>query len=105
MQYRLNCETRQFGKVFVTVYGISYGDKHIYDISIRRYAVEALVLRCNRCHLKPIHLENVIYDFLSDPGVNAKGRLLKGKFLRAIKKKAEDSAKTIGSIACLLNLF
>lgn len=105
MQYRLNCETYQFEKTFVTVYGISYGDKHIYDISVSKYAVEALVLKCNRYHLNPIHLKDVIYDFLSDPGVSEKGRLLRGEFSKTVKKKAKDSSKTISSIASLFNLF
>ena len=36
----------------------------ISDISVRRKDVEELIERCNRLELDPIHIEDVIDDFL-----------------------------------------
>ena len=36
----------------------------IHDISVRRNEVEELIERCNRLQLDPVHVDDVIDDFL-----------------------------------------
>lgn len=47
-------------------YGISYADKEIKDISTEKKKVEKLVSLCNNLSLSPIHINDVIEDFLVD---------------------------------------
>lgn len=47
-------------------YGITYGAKIIKDISTERQKIERLINLCNALDLSPIHIEDVIEDFLVD---------------------------------------
>ena len=53
------------GKTIKT-YGISCGNRTIKDISTNKKKVERLVELCNKNKLSPIHLDDVIDDFLVD---------------------------------------
>ena len=53
------------GKTIKT-YGITCGNRIIKDISIDKKKVEQLVELCNKNKLSPIHLDDVIDDFLVD---------------------------------------
>ena len=47
------------------VYGIRYNDEYCFeDISTNRKAVKELADNCNKFSLSPIHLGDVIEDFL-----------------------------------------
>ena len=46
------------------MYGLQVQEKEIRQISGDRRAVEALAERCTRLALDPIHLEDVVQDFL-----------------------------------------
>lgn len=50
-----------------TVYGIRY-DESFYaeDVSADKARVEQLIKTCNSCSLDPIHLGDVIEDFLAE---------------------------------------
>lgn len=49
-----------------TSYGICYNDSvYINDISADKAAVEELVRRCNEEKLDPMHLNDVVEDFLT----------------------------------------
>ena len=45
-------------------YGISFDDIVIEDISINKQKIEKLVNLCNELELSPIHIYDVIDDFL-----------------------------------------
>ena len=47
-------------------YGISFGEKQIKDISVNKTKIETLVSLCNQNNLSPIHIYDVIDDFLVD---------------------------------------
>lgn len=47
-----------------TVYGIRYGDICINDITTDRDGLERLIGLCNSELLDPIHLEDVVMDFI-----------------------------------------
>ena len=47
-------------------YGISFGEKQIKDISVNKTKIETLVNLCNKNNLFPIHIYDVIDDFLVD---------------------------------------
>ena len=47
-------------------YGISFGEKQIKDISVNKTKIETLVNLCNKNNLSPIHIYDVIDDFLVD---------------------------------------
>ena len=50
-----------------TVYGIRYNDDFFADdVSSDKSKVEKLVMDCNRYSLDPIHLYDVIEDFLAE---------------------------------------
>ena len=49
-----------------TTYGISYNDTTVKDISINKAKVENLISLCNKLDLSPIHIYDVIDDFLVD---------------------------------------
>ena len=53
------------GKSFIT-YGISYNDIIIHDISIRKDKIDKLIKRCNNYKLDPIHIYDIIDDFLAE---------------------------------------
>lgn len=53
------------GNIFDT-YGISYKEIVIEDISTNKTNVEKLVRLCNELELSPIHLNDVVEDFLVD---------------------------------------
>ena len=65
--YRIN-------KSFVTdedgvkheTYGISFDDKNIYDISTEKDKVEKLIKLCNENDASPLHINDIIEDFLVD---------------------------------------
>ena len=62
-----NCEVEGYKYVGygICVTKVSTGDSRSFcDISVRRGEVEALADRCNRLELDPIHIEDVIDDFL-----------------------------------------
>lgn len=45
-------------------YGITYGDIVIEDISTEKEKIEKLVRLCNELDLDPIHIHDVVEDFL-----------------------------------------
>lgn len=47
-------------------YGITCGERTIKDISTDKQRIEALIELCNSLELSPIHLDDVIEDFLVD---------------------------------------
>lgn len=47
-------------------YDISFGEKQIKDISVNKTKIETLVNLCNKNNLSPIHIYDVIDDFLVD---------------------------------------
>lgn len=50
----------------ITTYGITYGPIEFKDISIHKEKIEKLIELCNKGNLSPIHLEDVVEDFLTD---------------------------------------
>ena len=65
MMYQL-CTSTHFIKEHAYIsYGIQHDSMRIEDISLSKGSVEALVVLCNQGKLDPIHLENVIEDFLA----------------------------------------
>ena len=50
-------------------YGISYEDIEIQDVSTDKTKVEKLVNLCNELDLSPIHLNDVLEDFLVDNNI------------------------------------
>ena len=74
--YGIIRETYSLGTETRVSYGIAaYADSDttgtasviaaVRDISGSKEKIDALVLLCNRCHLEPIHLQNIIEDFLA----------------------------------------
>lgn len=65
--YRLNRSVvyDENGKKHNT-YGISYKEREVKDISTDKHKIEKLVNLCNELELSPIHLDDVIEDFLVD---------------------------------------
>lgn len=47
-------------------YGISHNDTMIKDVSIDKVKVEKLITLCNELDLSPIHIYDVVEDFLVD---------------------------------------
>ena len=47
-------------------YDISFGEKQIKDISVNKTKIETLINLCNQNNLSPIHIYDVIDDFLVD---------------------------------------
>lgn len=47
-------------------YGISFGKTHIKDISVNKSKIKTLVNLCNKNNLSPIHIYDVVDDFLVD---------------------------------------
>ena len=45
-------------------YGITYQEKEIFDISTNKEKIKNLIALCNEQKLSPIHLNDVIDDFL-----------------------------------------
>lgn len=75
--YGLTKETYTLGAIERTAYGIAaYSDSkddgtatviaRICDLSWDRERVKQLVKRCNRLRLSPIHLHDVVEDFLAE---------------------------------------
>ena len=50
----------------IVTYGITCDDREIKDISTNRQKVENLINLCNKNNLSPMHLDDVIDDFLVD---------------------------------------
>lgn len=50
----------------VETYGITCDDREIKDISTNKEKVESLINLCNKNNLSPMHLDDVIEDFLVD---------------------------------------
>ena len=50
----------------IKTYGITCNDLIIKDISIDKQKVETLIDLCNKNQVSPIHLEDIIDDFLVD---------------------------------------
>lgn len=48
----------------ISVYGIKYGDLQIDDISADKDKVEKFVDDINKYQLSPIHLDDVVADFV-----------------------------------------
>ena len=48
----------------ISVYGVKYGDLQIDDISVDKDRVEKFVNDINKYHLSPIHLGDVVADFV-----------------------------------------
>ena len=51
---------------FHDTYGISNETRQIKDISVDKEKVERLVSLCNSLNLSPMHLDDVVEDFLTD---------------------------------------
>lgn len=49
-----------------TTYGITCGERVILDISTNKQSIESLIKKANKTGLSPIHLDDVIEDFLVD---------------------------------------
>ena len=47
-----------------TSYGIQCGDVVIHDVSLDKESMENLVALCNREDLAPVHLRDIVEDFL-----------------------------------------
>lgn len=47
-------------------YGITYQEKAIRDISINKIKIEKLIMLCNNLELSPLHLMDIVDDFLVD---------------------------------------
>ena len=47
-------------------YGITCGERIITDISTNKQSIESLIKKANKTGLSPIHLDDVIEDFLVD---------------------------------------
>lgn len=47
-------------------YGITYKKRVIPDISTNKQSIETLIKKANKTGLSPIHLDDVIEDFLVD---------------------------------------
>ena len=50
----------------IKTYGITCNDLIIKDVSIDKQKVETLIDLCNKNQVSPIHLEDIIDDFLVD---------------------------------------
>ena len=50
----------------IETYGITCEGREIKDISTDKAKVESLINRCNQNNLSPLHLDDVIEDFLVD---------------------------------------
>ena len=47
-------------------YGISYGEQTVSDISVDRVKIEFLIERMNTHELSPLHMMDIIEDFLAE---------------------------------------
>lgn len=64
--YKLTNKQVEIEGTTYTVYGISYDDEfYVEDISPDRTKVEGLVADCNKYSLDPVHLYDIIEDFIS----------------------------------------
>lgn len=48
-----------------TSYGIQCGDVVIHDVSLEKESMENLVALCNREDLAPVHVRDIVEDFLA----------------------------------------
>ena len=53
------------GGQLVATYGIGCGECSITDVSCDEYAIRQLVSDCNRYRLDPVHLNDVVQDFIN----------------------------------------
>lgn len=102
MQYRLNCRTQQWQEEYVTTYGISCRQKQIYDISVNQFAVMQLIRKCNRYQLDSDHLEDIVYDFLSDYCMEERKQFLTIIWKEKPKKNLELRTESTGPIVYLV---
>ncbi len=49
----------------ITVYGIACGTVCVKNISVSKEELQLLVDKLNKCELSPIHLNDVIQDFIN----------------------------------------
>ncbi len=47
-----------------TTYGIGYGDEIIHDVYPEREALERLIEECNTGGVEPVHIYDIVSDFL-----------------------------------------
>ena len=65
--YQITEEKRAFENQEKTVYGIYYDDEYnVSNVSANKSTVEGLVEKYNKYKLDPIHLHDVIEDFLEE---------------------------------------
>ncbi len=50
----------------IETYGITCGERVVKDISTDKQKVEVLIDKCNKNNVSPIHLDDIIDDFLVD---------------------------------------
>lgn len=67
--YTLTEENKILEEQEYTAYGIRYDDEYIInDVSEDKEAVRRLVADCNKYELDPVHLRDVVEDFLAGEG-------------------------------------
>ena len=66
--YYVTKESQEIAGCRLIRYGIGCRWREILGLSHNRQAVEWLVERCNTLELDPIHLEDVVQDFLWEQG-------------------------------------
>ena len=65
--YKLTQKTTVVEGKEYRVYGIRYSDAiFVEDVTTDRARIEGLIADCNKYSLDPIHLMNVIEDFLAE---------------------------------------
>ena len=68
-KYFLNATTIKLEEHIVPVYGITFKDgytlKEIFNISDDEQAVENLITACNEGELDPIHLKDIVENFIT----------------------------------------
>lgn len=66
--YQLTEGTYYCDGIAYTVYGIQNEQTAIEDVACNKPSIEKLIALCNRMSLSPIHLPDVVQDFLADVG-------------------------------------
>ncbi len=67
--YTLTEEKKILEEQEYVAYGIRYNSEYcIDDVSADKEAVKRLVANCNKYELDPVHLRDVVEDFLTEEG-------------------------------------
>ncbi len=64
MLYRILCEEQRIDGAWYTVYGIACGRMTISNVSSDADKLSKLIALCNTLELSPLHLPEVVEDFL-----------------------------------------